>query len=208
MTITEATNESEEGGNNVGETENASKSANDLRERHGVVLENRVHRKAKDVAASSLSFLVAVVSILFSIQKNVEESDGELYLPTQVVAFCVLLIVYALVLSVAVTVHALWHLPPGMTSSLEIEAAYAKTNKWILVDGFLEIPTAFAFGCGRFAGVVWTIYFVAVLTTMMLLFTTVFDMVVFLSTLLAIFSLYRITAELCEYRVLTTGKPL
>jgi len=175
------------------------------------VIVNRNKRKAKNIVATGLEFTLAVATLMISADTKAKEvakeynyEDG---LATEAIALGIISILYVITLSTVAMIHAS-RLPCNCNTSAEIEVAFAKTNNMPIIDGILEIPLASRFGGKWFVAVVYSIFVLTLVALFYVLKITYWDTSTLTSILLAIFTMYRFTADICEYRVFTLPKNL
>ena len=183
-----------------------------------LVIQNRNKRKAKDIVVVCLEFILAVGAVVASIESEIKalndaddvECDtggkcyeGDFFVASITYIIAALTILYAVVVSVATFRHA-YQLPTHLRTLKAVEEAYAETNSVPLFDGFLEIGISLRLGggCGYVTGV-WTFFGVTVIALICSLAVGVSSVGICFAITLAVVQLYRITADLCEYRVHT-----
>ena len=179
------------------------------------VVTNRLKRKAKDVLVASFEFALAVVLIVLALEDNDDDStDDETDeggstttttttsgdMADAAIALVVVVIVYVVALAVTTTFYA-YRLPKNVKTSKKVEEAYAWTNNVPLVDGFLEIPLTFRFGASKLAMARWAIYFMVLawlIAVLDIFFNWQSETV---GIVLAVFTFYRVTADVNEFFV-------
>ena len=119
---------------------------------------------------------------------------------------------------VAVVVHAM-RLLPNCNTTADFDEAYGKTNGMAVIDGILEMPLASRFGGKWFVVGAYSIFGLTLLPLLWIPFepppTYVPDdnpvdyvYSTLTAVLLAISTMYRFTADICEYRIFTLPKNL
>uniref|UniRef100_A0A7S4RC18 Uncharacterized protein n=1 Tax=Ditylum brightwellii TaxID=49249 RepID=A0A7S4RC18_9STRA len=162
------------------------------------VIINRIRRKGKDVVLLVVEFLLALVGIILAITR---EKDGAPKITT--IIFCAAIAFYVICLALMLTWNV-FHLPPNVSTSEEVEEAYKKTNSNYMIDGILEIPIAIKFGLKWPVFIVWGIFLVGFGFLLYILQTnTAIERDVYVNSLLAALLLYRVTSDTCEFWVHT-----
>uniref|UniRef100_A0A7S4UVJ7 Uncharacterized protein n=1 Tax=Ditylum brightwellii TaxID=49249 RepID=A0A7S4UVJ7_9STRA len=162
------------------------------------VIINRIRRKGKDVVLLVVEFLLALVGIILAITR---EKDGAPKITT--IIFCAAIAFYVICLALMLTWNV-FHLPPNVSTSEEVEEAYKKTNSNYMIDGILEIPIAIKFGLKWPVFIVWGIFLVGFGFFLYILQTnTALERDTYMNSLLAALLLYRVTSDTCEFWVHT-----
>jgi hypothetical protein len=156
-------------------------------------IQNRIKRKAKNIAMSSAEFILAVISLLLEIGQGIVFGGKVLGITA---------IVYVTVMAIVTMVHA-YRLPSNIHTTLSIENAFKKTNNFPIIDGVLEIPLVIRYGSVWFALLVWGVFVVVFITLVSLLVYTQETRTTIAAGLLAALTLYNVTSDICEYHVLT-----
>jgi hypothetical protein len=121
-------------------------------------------------------------------------------------ALGVVAMIYIAALMAFVAYHA-YHLPSESYTRIEIEEAYKKTNGRPIIGGVLEIPLAIEFGGAAVVFTLWIIFGLIFIALIYVLVTS-YSFPYLFSSFLLIFTLYDLTAELCEYWVYTRPQNL
>lgn len=183
------------------------------------VLTNRIERKAKSTILEGL-FGALVIMILFTDTYRYCKSETGYnmlengYFGINIkdsVKYCfnsyldpialIFAFFFALSLGIAIFVHALCQKNGNYSFSEEVEAAYAKTNNYPMLDIFLEIPISFKHA-PLFSSLVWA-GLMFPLVVVIIGFATHRSSIeaVYVSLPLAVITFLRMVSEACEYRV-------
>jgi hypothetical protein len=164
------------------------------------VIVNRNKRKAKDIVLIALEFYFVFLAAdgLYTeaiIHYGIEIWSDPFFL------FAISTILYVVAVSVCVMIHAS-RLPSNRNTSAEIEEAYEKTNNVPIFDGFMEIRISYRFGDKTFSTVVYSI-FVVIVVFLSFLGVNGAEGFTYTTAILACLTLYRFTADICEYHLIT-----
>lgn len=167
------------------------------------VLNSRLQRKAKSIILSSIEFLVVDFAILLTyLEYDIQNARVEFALRMTLYAGAI----YVAFIALFLFVHSFLFLKvDNMQTTINVEKAYAKTNKIPFLDGILELPFPLIFR-GKFwffPYITWLVCGVVIGFSSFLFYVVreQLTMTAFATLVAGALLLYQITSDFSEYWV-------